>query len=108
MDVATSIIYQGYVQDVANGSYETLFTATTEVAVNDITFINKSGSAATIDLQLWPLGVSGNATQLISSVSVAATDDFEYVGVINLKSTDVLKVKADTNWAIDVILSAVE
>jgi len=106
-NTVVSNVRQGYVRNVSNGSYDTLYTAAEDMVVNDVLIVNKSGSGAGIDLQLWPLGVSGNAVQLMSSVTVAAGETYCYIGVTNLLDTDVLKVQADATSAFDVILSGV-
>ncbi len=105
-DTATSNIHQGYVQSIDHTALETLFTATADLGINDLTFTNTNGADATVDMELWPLGVSGNKITF-PTVTVPAGDIWEYIGVIDLLDTDVLKVQTDTNGGVDAILSGV-
>lgn len=109
-DASPAYIHQGLQQSVsASPTYDTLFTGpTNDAAVNDLALFNKSASVVTVDLELWPLGVSGNKIILMQDHPIKAGKRYDHIGVIPTLNTDLLKISASAGSAIDALLSAVE
>lgn len=96
-------IGDGSTFDVADQIYEPITGQHT--MVNHLNFVNITGSDATLDLEIWPLGVEASAYRLVKGLVIPANEGFEFDGTMILNSGptdgDKLRPKATAN-SIDV------
>ena len=98
--------------NVSNSSYATLYTCPsgTQTVVLGIAVANKTTNAVTVQVQFTDASASNATFQLLENVSIPANTTLEsllgqkYI----LEAGDILKVKAGTGSALDVIMGLME
>ncbi len=97
--------------NVSNSSYQTLYTApsATQTVILGLAIANKTTSAVTVQVQFRDSSASADF-QLLDGVSIPANTTLETLAGQKyiLEAADILKVKAGTGSAIDVVLGFME
>ena len=97
--------------NVSNSSYQTLYTAPsgTQTVILGLAIANKTGSAVTVQVQFRDSSATADF-QLLENVSIPANTTLETLAGQKyiLEAADILKVKAGTGSAIDVVLGFME
>ncbi len=98
--------------NVSNSSYATLYTcpSSTQTVVLGLAIANKTTSAVTVQVQFTDSSASNATFQLLESVSIPANTTLETLAGQKyiLEAGDLLKVKAGTGSAIDVVMGLME
>ena len=97
--------------NVSNSSYATLYTCPsgTQTVVLGLAIANKSTNAVTVQVQFTDTSATANF-QLLENVSIPASTTLETLAGQKyiLEAGDILKVKAGTGSAIDVVMGLME
>ena len=97
--------------NVSNSSYQTLYTApaSTQTVILGLAIANKTTNAVTVQVQFRDGSASADF-QLLENVSIPANTTLETLAGQKyiLEAADILKVKAGTGSAIDVVLGFME
>lgn len=97
--------------NVSNSSYATLYTtpSATQTVILGLAIANKTTNAVTVQVQFRDGSASADF-QLLENVSIPANTTLETLAGQKyiLEATDILKVKAGTGSAIDVVLGFME
>jgi hypothetical protein len=97
--------------NVSNSSYATLYTcpANTQTVVLGLAIANKTTVAVTVQVQFTDTSATANF-QLLENVSIPANTTLETLAGQKyiLEAGDILKVKAGTGSAIDVVMGLME
>ena len=97
--------------NVSNSSYATLYTCPsgTQTVVLGLAIANKTTSAVTIQVQFTDTSATANF-QLLENVTIPANTTLETLAGQKyiLEAGDILKVKAGTGSAIDVVMGLME
>jgi hypothetical protein len=97
--------------NVSNSSYATLYTCPsgTQTVVLGLAIANKSTNAVTVQVQFTDTSATANF-QLLENVSIPANTTLETLAGQKyiLEAGDILKVKAGTGSAIDVVMGLME
>ena len=97
--------------NVSNSSYQTLYTspASTQTVILGLAIANKTTNAVTVQVQFTDTSAS-TTFQLLENVSIPANTTLETLAGQKyiLEATDILKVKAGTGSAVDVVLGFME
>ena len=97
--------------NVSNSSYQTLYTApaSTQTVILGLAIANKTSSPVTVQVQFRDSSASADF-QLLDGVSIPANTTLETLAGQKyiLEAADILKVKAGTGSAIDVVLGFME
>ena len=97
--------------NVSNSSYQTLYTApsATQPVILGLAIANTTTNAVTVQVQFRDGSASADF-QLLENVSIPANTTLETLAGQKyiLEATDLLKVKAGTGSAIDVVLGFME
>ena len=97
--------------NVSNSSYATLYTcpANTQTVVLGLAIANKTTGAVTVQVQFTDTSATANF-QLLENVSIPANTTLETLAGQKyiLEAGDILKVKAGTGSAIDVVMGLME
>jgi len=104
-DTTDSKIVQGYKRNVTNSGYDTVFTGpASDVMVNDILCVNKSGAAVTVTLRHVPL--SGDTIILAQEQSISANGGrYVHTGTVGVVSADTIQAQCSAASALDILLS---
>ena len=98
--------------NVSNSSYVDLYTcpASTQTVVLGLAIANKTTNAVTVQVQFQDTSASNATFQLLENVSIPANTTLETLAGQKyiLEATDILKVKAGTASAIDVVMGLME
>ena len=98
--------------NVSNSSYATLYTCPsgTQTVVLGLAIANKSTNAVTVRVQFTDTSASNATFQLLENVSIPANTTLETLAGQKyiLEAGDILKVKAGTGSAIDVVMGLME
>ena len=98
--------------NVSNGSYATLYTCPsgTQTVVLGLAVANKTTGAVSVQVQFTDSSASNATFQLLENVSIPANTTLETLAGQKyiLEATDILKVKAGTASAIDVVMGLME
>ena len=98
--------------NVSNSSYATLYTCPsgTQTVVLGLAIANKSTNAVTVQVQFTDTSASNATFQLLENVSIPANTTLETLAGQKyiLEAGDILKVKAGTGSAIDVVMGLME
>ena len=97
--------------NVSNSSYQTLYTApaSTQTVILGLAIANKTSSPVTVQVQFRDSSATADF-QLLDGVSIPANTTLETLAGQKyiLEATDILKVKAGTGSALDVVLGFME
>ena len=97
--------------NVSNSSYQTLYTApsATQTVILGLAIANKTSSPVTVQVQFRDSSATADF-QLLDGVSIPANTTLETLAGQKyiLEATDILKVKAGTGSALDVVLGFME
>ena len=97
--------------NVSNSSYATLYTcpSSTQTVVLGLAIANKTTNAVTVQVQFRDGSASADF-QLLENVSIPANTTLETLAGQKyiLEASDILKVKAGTGSALDVVLGFME
>ena len=97
--------------NVSNSSYQTLYTtpAATQTVILGLAIANKTTAAVTVQVQFRDGSASADF-QLLENVTIPANTTLETLAGQKyiLEAADILKVKAGTGSAIDVVLGFME
>jgi hypothetical protein len=97
--------------NVSNSSYATLYTCPsgTQTVVLGLAIANKTTGAVTVQVQFTDTSATANF-QLLENVSIPANTTLETLAGQKyiLEAGDILKVKAGTGSAIDVVMGLME
>ena len=97
--------------NVSNSSYQTLYTApaSTQTVILGLAIANKTTNAVTVKVQFTDTSTS-HTCQLLEEVSIPANTTQETLAGQKyiLEATDILKVRAGTGSAVDVVLGFME
>ncbi len=97
--------------NVSNSSNQTLYTApaSTQTVILGLAIANKTTNAVTVQVQFTDTSAS-TTFQLLENVSIPANTTLETLAGQKyiLEATDILKVKAGTGSAVDVVLGFME
>jgi hypothetical protein len=97
--------------NVSNSSYQTLYTApaSTQTVILGLAIANKTTNAVTVQVQVRDGSASADF-QLLENVTIPANTTLETLAGQKyiLEAADILKVKAGTGSAIDVVLGFME
>ena len=97
--------------NVSNSSYATLYTCPsgTQTVVLGLAIANKTTGAVTVQVQFTDTSATANF-QLLENVSIPASTTLETLAGQKyiLEAGDILKVKAGTGSAIDVVMGLME
>jgi len=97
--------------NVSNSSYQTLYTspASTQTVILGLAIANKTTNAVTVQVQFRDGSASADF-QLLENVTIPANTTLETLAGQKyiLEAADILKVKAGTGSAIDVVLGFME
>ena len=97
--------------NVSNSSYATLYTCPsgTQTVVLGLAIANKTTNAVTVQVQFTDTSATANF-QLLENVSIPANTTLETLAGQKyiLEAGDILKVKAGTGSAIDVVMGLME
>jgi hypothetical protein len=97
--------------NVSNSSYQTLYTApaSTQTVILGLAIANKTSNAVTVQVQFRDSSASADF-QLLENVSIPANTTLETLAGQKyiLEAADILRVKAGTGSAIDVVLGFME
>ena len=98
--------------NVYNSSYATLYTcpSSTQTVVLGLAIANKTTGAVTVQVQFTDTSASNATFQLLENVSIPANTTLETLAGQKyiLEAGDILKVKAGTGSAIDVVMGLME
>ena len=98
--------------NVSNGSYATLYTCPsgTQTVVLGLAVANKTTNAVSVQVQFTDSSASNATFQLLENVSIPANTTLETLAGQKyiLEAQDILKVKAGTGSAIDVVMGLME
>ena len=98
--------------NVSNSSYQTLYTApaNTQTVILGLAIANKTTGAVTVQVQFTDTSASNATFQLLENVSIPANTTLETLAGQKyiLEAGDILKVKAGTGSAIDVVMGLME
>ena len=98
--------------NVSNSSYVDLYTcpASTQTVVLGLAIANKTTNAVTVQVQFQDTSASNATFQLLENVSIPANTTLETLAGQKyiLEATDILKVKAGTASALDVVMGLME
>ena len=98
--------------DVSNSSYATLYTCPsgTQTVVLGLAVANKTTGAVSVQVQFTDSSASNATFQLLENVSIPANTTLETLAGQKyiLEAQDILKVKAGTGSAIDVVMGLME
>ena len=97
--------------NVSNSSYQTLYTtpSATQTVILGLAIANKTTSAVTVQVQFRDGSASADF-QLLENVTIPANTTLETLAGQKyiLEAADILKVKAGTGSALDVVLGFME
>ena len=97
--------------NVSNSSYQTLYSApaNTQTVILGLAIANKTTNAVTVQVQFRDSSASADF-QLLENVTIPANTTLETLAGQKyiLEAADILKVKAGTGSAIDVVLGFME
>ena len=97
--------------NVSNSSYQTLYTtpAATQTVILGLAIANKASQAVTVQVQFRDSSASADF-QLLENVTIPANTTLETLAGQKyiLEAADILKVKAGTGSALDVVLGFME
>ena len=98
--------------NVSNSSYATLYTCPsgTQTVVLGLAIANKTTGAVTVQVQFTDTSASNATFQLLENVSIPANTTLETLAGQKyiLEAGGILKVKAGTGSAIDVVMGLME
>ena len=97
--------------NVSNSSYQTLYTApaSTQTVILGLAIANKTSSPVTVQVQFRDSSATADF-QLLENVTIPANTTLETLAGQKyiLEAADILKVKAGTGSALDVVLGFME
>ena len=98
--------------NVSNGSYATLYTCPsgTQTVVLGLAVANKTTGAVSVQVQFTDSSASNATFQLLENVSIPANTTLETLAGQKyiLEAGDILKVKAGTGSALEVVMGLME